>query len=90
MDETRGLFNERMAQMAGHKRPSFLKKQKEQQRKVWATEKRAARAARREAKNTDGDVAGPEALDELMRDPGSAPEDSNFENESKPEDASRP
>lgn len=76
--------------MAGHKRPSFLKKQKEQQRKVWATEKRAARAARREAKNTD-DIAGPEALDELMRDPGApAGEDAATETGVTPEDASRP
>ena len=89
-DETRGLLNERMAQMAGHKRPSFLKKQKEQQRKVWATEKRAARAARRELKNTDGDVAGPEALDELMRDPGSPAEETGSETETTPEDATRP
>ena len=75
--------------MAGHKRPSFLKKQKEQQRKVWATEKRAARAARREAKNTDGDVAGPEALDELMRDPGTQADETASEADSTPEDANR-
>jgi hypothetical protein len=54
--------------MAGHKRPSFLKKQKEQQRKTWATEKRAARAARREAKNTEG--TGPEGLEELAMEEG--------------------
>jgi len=48
--------------MAGHKRPSFLKKQKEQQRKAWATEKRAARQARRDSKGTGG--TGAETLEE--------------------------
>jgi len=39
--------------MAGFKRPSFLKKQKEQKRVAKAAEKRAARQARREAQRTD-------------------------------------
>jgi hypothetical protein len=39
--------------MAGFKRPSFLKKQKEQKRVAKAAEKRAAKQARREAQRTD-------------------------------------
>lgn len=37
--------------MAGNKRPSFLKSQKEQKRKAKAQEKRAARAERRARAN---------------------------------------
>lgn len=77
-----------MVQMAGHKRPSFLKKQKEQQRKVWATEKRAARAARREAKNTEG--PGPDGLDELTMEQGAPTDGAAPEAEPAPEDATRP
>lgn len=39
--------------MAGFKRPSFLKKQKEQKRVAKAAEKRAAKQARREAQRSD-------------------------------------
>lgn len=39
--------------MAGFKRPSFLKKQKEQKRVAKAAEKRAAKQARREAQRMD-------------------------------------
>ena len=54
--------------MAGVKRPSFLKRQKEQKRKAKAAEKREARAARKQAK-AEGEVeSGPEfgSLEELM------------------------
>ena len=45
--------------MAGFKRPSFLKKQKEQKRVAKAAEKRAARQARREAsRNEEEPTAG--------------------------------
>jgi hypothetical protein len=40
--------------MAGHKRPSFLKKQKEQQRKTRANEKREAKRVRKETKAAQG------------------------------------
>lgn len=45
--------------MAGVKRPSFLKRQKEQQRKAKAEAKREARRARRQASTRE--VGGPEA-----------------------------
>lgn len=72
--------------MAGHKRPSFLKKQKEQQRKAWATEKRANRAARREAKGTEG--AGSDAeygsLEDVMPSDDAAAEDEPAEEDARP------
>ena len=40
------------------KRPSFLKRQKEQKRNARALEKREARKGRREAKATQGDKFG--------------------------------
>ena len=73
--------------MAGHKRPSFLKKQKEQQRKVWATEKRAARQARREAKNTEG--TGPEVMEESSLDDVTPMEGTTSDVEPAEEDATR-
>ncbi|HET7499170.1 MAG TPA: hypothetical protein VFM00_12800 [Candidatus Eisenbacteria bacterium] len=57
--------------MAGFKRPSFLKKQKEQKRVAKAAEKRAARQARREAQRTDD--LNP-AAGELVEDTGIAEE----------------
>jgi hypothetical protein len=51
--------------MAASKRPSFLKRQKEQQRAARALEKREAKRARKQAKLTGGpDVEGPEPLDQ--------------------------
>lgn len=47
--------------MAGNKRPSFLKRQKEQQRQARATQKREARRARKQAKSSD--VAAPQAAE---------------------------
>jgi hypothetical protein len=47
--------------VAGNKRPSFLKKQKEQQRRARAEQKREARRARKQAKTTEG--VGPDVLE---------------------------
>ena len=73
--------------MAGHKRPSFLKKQKEQQRKVWATEKRAARQARREAKNTEG--PGSDGIEEATLEDVTPDDGTSAEVEPAKEDATR-
>lgn len=45
--------------MAASKRPSFLKRQKEQQRLARAVEKRVARQARRQARADDSNPATP-------------------------------
>lgn len=51
--------------MAASKRPSFLKRQKEQQRAARALEKREAKRARKQAKLTGiPDNEGPEPLDQ--------------------------
>jgi hypothetical protein len=50
--------------MAGFKRPSFLKKQKEQKRVAKAAEKRAAKQARREAQRDDLNPAAGESVEE--------------------------
>ena len=51
--------------MAASKRPSFLKRQKEQQRAARALEKREAKRARKQAKLTGvPDTEGPEPLDQ--------------------------
>jgi hypothetical protein len=51
--------------MAASKRPSFLKRQKEQQRAARALEKREAKRARKQAKLTGvPDQEGPEPLDQ--------------------------
>ncbi len=53
-----------------NKRPSFLKRQKEQTRLTRAAEKRADRAARRQAKSTRGDEPEPaEAVAEAAAPP---------------------
>ncbi|MGH7742601.1 MAG: hypothetical protein ACRENS_11345 [Candidatus Eiseniibacteriota bacterium] len=49
--------------MAGNKRPSFLKRQKEQQRTARAAEKREAKRLSREKRRQDGDEFG--RLDEM-------------------------
>lgn len=49
--------------MAGNKRPSFLKRQKEQQRTARAAEKREAKRLSREKRRQDGDDFG--RLDEM-------------------------
>jgi hypothetical protein len=49
--------------MAGNKRPSFLKRQKEQQRLARAAEKREARRARKHSKGMG--IVDPEALEPL-------------------------
>ena len=54
--------------MAGSKRPSFLKRQKEQQRLARATEKREARRARKHAKSLARSAEG-EAADTLLEPP---------------------
>ena len=54
--------------MAGVKRPSFLKRQKEQKRKAKAAGKREAREARKQAR-ADGEIeGGPEfgSLEDLL------------------------
>ncbi len=53
--------------VTGHKRPSFLKRQKEQQRRARAVEKREARRARKRAKATE--VAGPEVPEPPVEPP---------------------
>lgn len=53
--------------MAGTKRPSFLKRQKEQQRLARAVEKRETKAARKQAKE-DGTLE-PEPEFELLKGP---------------------
>ena len=51
--------------MAASKRPSFLKRQKEQQRAARALEKREAKRARKQAKLAGvPDTEGPEPLDQ--------------------------
>lgn len=59
--------------MAGSKRPSFLKRQKEQQRLARATEKREARRARKHAKSlartAEGEAAEGDGADMLMDPP---------------------
>ena len=53
--------------MAASKRPSFLKRQKEQQRAARALEKREAKRARKQAKLTEiPDAEGLEPLDQDM------------------------
>jgi len=54
------------------KRPSFLKRQKEQKRNARALEKREARSNRREAKATQGDKSG--VSDEIEQE--TAPDES--------------
>jgi hypothetical protein len=53
--------------MAGTKRPSFLKRQKEQQRLARAVEKRETKAARKQAK-ADGTLE-PEPEFEVLKGP---------------------
>jgi hypothetical protein len=50
--------------VAGVKRPSFLKRQKEQQRKAKAEAKREARRARKHAPNHE-DVDGPDTVEPM-------------------------
>jgi len=46
--------------VAGNKRPSFLKRQKEQKRTARAAEKREARRIKKQGRVTDGDDPGTE------------------------------
>jgi hypothetical protein len=46
--------------VAGNKRPSFLKRQKEQARMARAVDKREKRRQRKEARLNGEDIAGPE------------------------------
>jgi hypothetical protein len=49
------------------KRPSFLKRQKEQKRNARALEKREVRNSRREAKATQGDPSrAPDGIEEVI------------------------
>jgi hypothetical protein len=69
--------------LAGVKRPSFLKRQKEQRRKAKASGKRDARAARKQAK-ADGEIeSGPEfgSLQELLGLPSDEAEVESEESE---------
>jgi hypothetical protein len=54
------------------KRPSFLKRQKEQKRNARALEKREARRGRKEARATDRDL--PEAPDLVAEETGQNPD----------------
>ena len=51
--------------MAASKRPSFLKRQKEQQRAARALEKREAKRARKQAKQADLAAGGGAETDDL-------------------------
>jgi hypothetical protein len=57
-----------------NKRPSFLKRQKEQARQARALEKREARQARKDAKASD-DIASPEEVFELLNGPAVGTDD---------------
>lgn len=70
--------------MAGNKRPSFLKRQKEQARKARAEEKREARRARKLA-GPDTETTGPEGFDDLELT--SAGDDELVTEDSDPEEA---
>jgi len=67
--------------LAGNKRPSFLKRQKEQNRAARAAEKRESKRAGRESRRRGDDEFG--RLDELGN-PVSATDDSELEDEPGP------
>jgi hypothetical protein len=64
--------------LAGNKRPSFLKRQKEQKRTARAAEKREAKRATRESRRQSGDEWG--QLDE-MGNPVAASDDRELDDE---------
>lgn len=62
--------------MASSRRPSFLKRQKEQARQARATEKREARRARKHAKANRPEGMDPDMLENDLAE-GEAPDDVN-------------
>jgi hypothetical protein len=68
--------------VAASRRPSFLKRQKEQARLARATEKREARRARKHAKNLTSDVQDTDLGADMPENPDDQPgEDESSEEE---------
>ena len=86
-NEGRGPPERREPHLAFSKRPSYLKRQKEQQRLARATEKREARRARKHSKESQpGDPEG-EAMDDLGMGPEGEPGAEPTEGEESPSQA---